>query len=98
MSVTTDSILVRDGKLAATDVDGRAVVLSLDAGAYFDFNDVASEIWRMLAAPCRVDDIFRSLSKQHGVDAATLTRDVAPFLQQLMDYGLVRCLAPEDMR
>ena len=28
MSVTTDSILVRDGKLAATDVDGCAVVLS----------------------------------------------------------------------
>jgi hypothetical protein len=98
LSVTTGSILVRDGKLAATDLDGRTVVLSLDAGAYFDFNEVASEIWRMLAEPCRVDDIFRSLAKQHGVHTATLTRDVAPFLQQLMEHGLVRRLAPDEMR
>ena len=98
MSVTTDSILVRDGTLAATDVGGRAVVLSLDAGAYFDFNEMASEIWRMLAEPCRVDDIFRSLGTQHGVDTATLNRDVAPFLQQLMEHGLVRRFAPEGMR
>ena len=79
MSVTTDNILVRDGKLAATDVDGRAVVLSLDAGAYFDFNDIASQIWRMLAEPCRVDEIFRSLSEQHGVDTATLTARLLHF-------------------
>jgi len=98
VSVTTDSVLVRDGKLAATDVDGRAVVLSLEAGAYFDFNDVASEIWRMLAEPRRVDEIFRSLSSRHGVDTAILTRDVTPFLQQLMQHGLVRKLAPDDMR
>ena len=98
MSVTPDSILVRDGALAATDVDGRTVVLSLDAGAYFDFNDVASDIWRMLAEPCHVDEIFRSLSEKHGVGTATLTRDVTPFLQQLMEHGLVRQLVPEGAR
>jgi hypothetical protein len=98
LSVTIDSVLVRDKELAAADVDGRAVVLSLDAGSYFDFNQVATEIWGMLAEPCRVSKIFRRLSKQHGVDAETLARDVTPFLQTLVEHRLIRVLIPEEMR
>ena len=98
MCVTPDSILVRDGALAATELDGRTVVLSLDAGVYFDFNDVASDIWRMLAEPRRVDEIFRNLSEKHSVDTATLTRDVTPFLRELIEQGLVRQLGPEGAR
>ena len=98
LGVTVDSVLVRDHELAATDVEGRAVVLSLDAGSYFDFNRVATEIWGMLAEPRRVSEIFRGLSKLHDVDAETLTRDVTPFLQTLVEQRLVRMVAQEEMR
>ena len=98
MTVTVDSILVRENELAMADVDGRAVVLSLAAGSYFDFNQVATEIWDMLAEPRRVDEIFRRLSDQHDVDAATLARDVTPFLQTLLNERLVRVAAPEETR
>ena len=60
------------------------------AGSYFDFNRVATEIWDMLAKPRRVDEIFRHLSDHHDVDAATLARDVTPFLQTLVNERLVR--------
>ena len=98
MSVTIDSVLVRNGELSAADVDGRTVVLNLDAGWYFDFNRVATEIWGMLAEPCRVSEIFQHLSKQHDVDAETLTRDVTPFLQTLVEHRLIRMLAPGEAR
>jgi len=96
LTVTVDSILVRENELAMADVDGRAVVLSLGAGSYFDFNRIATEIWDMLAEPRRVDEIFRRLSDQHDVDAATLARDVTPFLQTLLNERLVRVAAPEE--
>lgn len=98
LSVTTDSVLVREKELAVADVDGRAVVLSLTAGSYFDFNRVATEIWEMLAKPCRVGEIFKRLSDRHVVDAATLTRDVTPFLQTLVNERLVRVLATKEAR
>ena len=98
MSVEIDSVLVRDKELAAADVDGRVVVLSLAAGAYFDFNPVGTEIWGMLAQPCSVSIIFDTLSKRHEVDAETLVRDVTPFLQALVDERLVRTVGPEEMR
>jgi hypothetical protein len=98
LSVTNDSVVVRDNQLAAADVDGRAVVLSIGAGSYFDFNEVGTEIWNMLAEPCHVGEIFHRLSQQHDVDAETLSRDVTPFLQTLVDERLIRMVTPEERR
>jgi hypothetical protein len=64
--------------------------------SYFDFNQVATEIWKMLAEPCRVSEIFQRLSRQHHVDPETVSRDVTPFLQTLVDERLVRMLAPDE--
>ena len=98
MTLTVESVVVQDNKLAAADVDGRAVVLSVSAGSYFDFNQVATEIWKMLAEPCRVSEIFQRLSRQHHVDPETVSRDVSPFLQTLVDERLARTLAPDEAR
>ena len=92
LSVTIDSLLVQDKEPKSADLDGGAVVLSVRAGSYFGFNRVATEIWNMLAEPCRVGQIFDSLSERHDVDAETLARDVTPFLQQLVEHRLVRVI------
>jgi hypothetical protein len=98
LGVTTDSVLVRDNELAAAEVDGRVVVLSLGVGSYFDLNRVATEIWDMLARPCQVEKIFESLLETHDIDSETLVRDVTPFLQTLLDYNLVRTIDPGEQR
>jgi len=98
LTLTVESVVVQDTKLAAADVDGRAVVLSVSAGSYFDFNQVATEIWKMLAEPCRVSEIFQRLSRQHHVDPETVSRDVTPFLQTLVDERLVRTLPQDEPR
>ncbi|MET0277356.1 MAG: PqqD family protein [Pseudorhodoplanes sp.] len=90
MSVTIDSILVRDKALATADLDGQIVVLNVRAGAYVGFNEVASEIWQLISEPCRVGEIFDTLSQSHDVDLATLSRDVMPFLQNLIDRRLAK--------
>jgi hypothetical protein len=88
--VTIDSVLVQDNQRPAAELDGSVVVLSTDAGAYFGFNRVASEIWRMLSEPRRVGEIFDALSQSHDVDTDTLSRDVLPFLQRLIEQRLAR--------
>lgn len=98
LSIDSGSILVQDTQLDATNLDGRVVVLSVRAGAYFDFSPVASEIWNMLTRPRRVVEIFDTLAQSHEVDAATLPRDVLPFLQTLIDERLVRLVDEHDSR
>ena len=94
MRVTIESILVQDSEPVGADLDGGRVLLSLRAGAYFGLNPMASEIWQMLAEPCRVGQIFAFLSDGHDVDAQTVARDVTPFLQTLVDHRLVRVIDP----
>ena len=94
-NISVDSLLVRDKNLPTADIGGRVVVLSLRAGAYFDFNQVGTEIWCMLSEPCRVGAIFDRLSKRHGIDEETLARDVTPFLQTLLEQRLIRTIASE---
>ena len=98
MSLTVNSILVQEAGLSATEVDGRFVVLSLQAASYFDFNKVASEIWSLLSRPRRVDEILQELSSHHDVDIEVMTRDVMTFLQSLVAQNLVQIVAVEDAR
>ena len=93
-----NSILVQETGLSAAQVDGRVVVLSLEAGSYFDLNKVASEIWDMLAKPRSVAEILEKLSQHHNVDREIITRDVMSFLQSLVTQHLVRIVAVEDAR
>jgi hypothetical protein len=98
LSVTIDSVLIQDGDSTAADLDGDVVVLSVRAGSYFSFNHVGSEIWDMLAKPCRVGQIFHELLRRHNVDAETLASDVTPFLQMLVERGLVRAVDADEGR
>ncbi len=98
MIVTIDSVLIRDQELPTADFDDGVVVLSVRGGAYFGFNRVATEIWRMLAEPRRVGQIFDGLLQRHDVDADTLARDVTPFLRTLIEHRLVRQIDLEEPR
>jgi hypothetical protein len=98
LNLTVNSVLVQETALSATEVDGRVVVLSLQAASYFDFNKVASEIWGMLSSPRRVEDILQNLSRHHDMDIEIMTRDVMSFLQSLVTQRLVRIVAVEDAR
>lgn len=98
MNLTVNSVLVQETGLSAAERDGRVVVLSLQAASYFDFNEVATEIWGMLSSPHRVEDILQKLARCHDVDIEIMTRDVMRFLQSLVAQRLVRIVAVEDAR
>jgi hypothetical protein len=98
LSITIESVLIQDEEPKAADLGGDVVVLSVRAGSYFGFNRVATQIWHMLAEPCRVGAIFDALVEHHDVDAETLSREVAPFLQTLIEHRLVRVVDPGDVR
>jgi hypothetical protein len=98
LRLTNESILVRDSEPKAAVLDQGVVVLSIRAGSYFSFNAVASDIWTMLAEPQSVGHIFDALAASHDVDAATLARDVTPFLQTLVERRLARVVEPSAVR
>lgn len=88
--LSLNSVLEQNRHLPAAEVDGQMVVLSLEAGAYFDFNRSATEIWRAFATPRKVDEIVRNLSRHYDLGPEKIGPDVLEFLQQLVDQRLLR--------
>lgn len=96
-SVWIDTILVQDDEATSVMLEDRAVVLDIPHGSYFDFNRVGSKVWAMLAAPCRIGDIFDTLFRTHNVGMDVIQCDVTAFLRTLINRKLVRVIRRRDL-
>lgn len=92
MPISSHTVVVRDKDFTAAYLDGKVVVLNLRAGSYFDFNEVGTEIWDMLARSFRVGELFEQLLRRYEVDENTLAAHVTTFLEQLAKHRLVQLI------
>jgi hypothetical protein len=81
-----------DGLLSAT-VNGELLMMSVAQGKYFNLNGVGARIWDMLAQPTTLEAIVTTLTAEYAVDAETARREVAGFVAELNQRGM---LAPAD--
>jgi hypothetical protein len=93
--ISEDTILARDSEPIAASVGEEVFILSIRAGAYFGFNAVGSEIWKMLAQPRRVGELYAALAESFDVDLNTIAQETSVFLNALLEQGLIRSVDPE---
>ena len=72
------------------EVNDEIVALDVARGQCFGMNEVASEVWRMLAEPRSVNEICRDLCAGYDVDASTCQAQVQQLISELRDEGLVK--------
>jgi len=88
--ISADATIMRDSEVATAAVNDEVFMLSIRLGTYFGFNGTGSEIWRLLAQPRRVSELYEALSTIFDADIESITRETSPFLQTLLDRRLVR--------
>lgn len=81
-------ITARKDVLSRT-LEGEAVLLDLESGTYFGLNEIASEIWVMMAKGTTVATIITLVLETYDVDEATARRDLELLLNRLQARGLV---------
>lgn len=72
------------------EVEGEAVLLDLASGQYFGLNPVGTEFWRAAQDTCGVEAIVERLAAGFEVGREELEADLAEFLDDLVDAGLLR--------
>lgn len=68
---------------------GEVVLVDLNAGEYHNLNAVAGRMWQALDECDDVEAAYTRLRTVYQVDAETLRDDLAAFIQQLVDKGLL---------
>lgn len=90
--LAADSPFRRNDDLLTSPSRADLVMLDAEAGAYYGLDPVGRRIWELAEKPTTAHDLCGQLVQDYDIDATTCLDQVRPFLQSLLDKGLlVRC-------
>ena len=93
-SLTSTAILARNNDdLLTTVVDGELIGMSVEQGACYGLNVVATRIWELLGEPRSIDSLCQQLTDEYDVDAGKCLREVLDLVEELRAEGLVNVSA-----
>lgn len=88
--ISDKATFVRNPDLFAADMDGDLVMMSIENGEYYGVGGIGPRVWELLEQPVTVEAITAVICNQFDVDADRCRPDIAAFVRQLLDAGLVR--------
>lgn len=81
---------VRRGQQHETsEVDGEQILVDVDEGVLYGFDDIGREIWEALSEPRRPSEIVERLLDQYDVDRDTCRTQTNRFLFELLRARLL---------
>lgn len=88
MIVDTTRLRRKPG-LVAADVADDAILLDIDSGYFFQLNRTGARIWSLVAEPQSFGAVCDQMAASFRVDAETCRRDVAEFVTNLLENGVL---------
>lgn len=88
------AIVVRTAAQVSADVDGEAVILSIDNGRYYNMNAVGTRIWEAVEQPISVAALIDLLMREFEVERQDCEAEVLAFLGELHADRLVQISEP----
>ena len=90
MSISLSSRITACKNQVSAELDGEAVILSLDSGTYYGLNESGAVIWQFLQEePRRVHEIRDALLAEYDVEADRCEQELLALLQSMADAGLI---------
>ena len=90
MSLTLEQKVTRHPDMLSAEIGGEAVMMSIEKGAYFGLNPIATRIWDLIEQPCTVADLIKTISEEYEVTNEQCTADVQEFVADMIKRGLAQ--------
>jgi hypothetical protein len=84
-----DSQVSIDAAKQRPDLDGEAVLLSLESGKYYGLDSVGSRIWQFVQRTPLLRSVWQSMQDEFDAPADTLHKDLLAFIDELSVEGLI---------
>ena len=81
-------------QVAATVVDGQAVIVMADTGQVTVLNDVGTRIWQLSDGQRSVGEIVQVIIAEYDVPAEVAWQDTQTFLDRLLEIQAIELHAP----
>jgi len=89
--VIQDSDLIsRSASVVAADTADEAILIDIDSGYFFQLNKSAARIWTLVEQPKSFSDLCVALQGMFDAAPETCRGDVAEFVADMQDRGLLK--------
>lgn len=72
------------------ELDGEAVLLSLDEGCYFGLDELGTRIWQLIEEDLDTQQVVEKIVEEYDVEPEQAQQDLDKFLDDLEESGLIR--------
>ena len=87
--LTLASRIQQSQRVLSNSIDSETVLLNIQKSSYYGLDSIASRIWAIVAKPVQLEDLIQTLLEEYDVSRDACITDVLPFLQNLLDEGLI---------
>lgn len=87
--ICRSSVIQRFDKVLTAELGNELVLMSIEHGGYFNLNDVATHIWRLLEEPKTVTVLLGELERAYTGDVNKIEQDLNELLEEMATYDLV---------
>ena len=71
------------------ELDGEAVLLSLEKGCYYGLDELGTRIWRLIDENLDPEQVVERIVEEYDVDAEQARGDLDSFIRDLEESGLI---------
>ena len=72
------------------ELEGEMILLDVPSATYFSLNETGTQVWSLLQAHATVEKVCDEVARKHSLPAEQMMSDLIPFLEQLLDAGLIQ--------
>jgi hypothetical protein len=93
---TATRYVVRSPAVVHETIDGEAVIINLESGAYFSAEGASAIAWQRIAGGASAADLIAVIDERYEGGAAEIGTAVDHFIAQLSQEGLIRPAEPAE--
>ncbi|WP_424016475.1 PqqD family protein [Halorientalis pallida] len=73
----------------STTLEGESVILHVDAGKYYGFNEVGTRVWEQVQEPQTIESVCETITDEYDVSTEQCREDVDELVTELIEKDLV---------
>jgi hypothetical protein len=90
IELTPKSVIARSLEQESSYLDGEAVMMNVETGNYYNFNEVGTRIWKLIEEkPLSIEEVAGKIFGEFEVTKEVSTEDTIKFVKKIYEWGLV---------
>lgn len=87
--MSSKAVYRRNTDILSANVDDDLVMMSIQAGNYYNIGGVGTFIWELLAEPRSMDELVDGVTAAYEVERERCAADIDAFVQELIRLKLI---------